>query len=41
MIRKISAHYVPEAHRFGETGTGFWRRLLRFDLRDDRLRLGA
>src|SRR5262245_10304734 len=31
--------YVPEAHRFGETGTGFWRRLLRFDLRDDRLQL--
>lgn len=31
--------YVPEAHRFGETGTSFWRRLLRFDLRDDRLRL--
>ena len=31
--------YVPEAHRFGETGTGFWTRLLRFDLRDDRLRL--
>ena len=31
--------YVPEAHRFGETGTGFWRRLRRFDLRDDRLRL--
>ena len=31
--------YVPEAHRFGETGTGFWKRLLRFDLRDDRLRL--
>jgi esterase/lipase superfamily enzyme len=31
--------YVPEAHRFGETGTGFWRRLLRFGLRDDRLRL--
>jgi esterase/lipase superfamily enzyme len=31
--------YVPEAHRFGETGTGFWNRLLRFDLRDDRLRL--
>jgi esterase/lipase superfamily enzyme len=30
---------VPEAHRFGETGTSFWRRLLRFDLRDDRLRL--
>jgi len=31
--------FVPEAHRFGETGSGFWRRLLRFDLRDDRLRL--
>jgi esterase/lipase superfamily enzyme len=31
--------YVPEAHRFGETGTSFWRRLLRFDLRDDRLRV--
>jgi esterase/lipase superfamily enzyme len=31
--------HVPEAHRFGETGTSFWRRLLRFDLRDDHLRL--
>jgi esterase/lipase superfamily enzyme len=31
--------YVPEAHRFGETGNAFWKRLLRFDLRDDRLRL--
>ncbi len=31
--------YVPEGHRFGETGTPFWRKLLRFDLRDDRLRL--
>lgn len=31
--------YVPEAHRFGEIGASFWRRLLRFDLRDDRLRL--
>jgi esterase/lipase superfamily enzyme len=31
--------FVPEAHRFGETGNAFWRRLLRFDLRDDRLRL--
>jgi esterase/lipase superfamily enzyme len=30
---------VPQAHRFGETGTSFWRRLLRFDLRDDHLRL--
>ncbi len=33
--------YVPEAHRFGETGNAFWKRLLRFDLRDDRLRLQA
>jgi len=31
--------FVPEAHRFGETGASFWRRLLRFDLRDDRLRI--
>jgi esterase/lipase superfamily enzyme len=31
--------YVPDAHRFGETGTSFWKRLLRFDLRDDSLRL--
>jgi len=31
--------YVPEAHRFAETGTAFWKRLLRFDLRDDRLRV--
>ena len=30
---------VPEAHRFGETGTGFWKRLFRFDLRDDSLRI--
>jgi len=30
---------VPTAHRFGETGTAFWKRLLRFDIRDDRLRL--
>lgn len=32
---------VPEAHRFGETGTGFWKRLMRFDLRDDRLHIHA
>jgi hypothetical protein len=32
---------VPEAHRFGETGNAFWKRLLRFDLRDDRLRIQA
>lgn len=31
--------YVPEAHRFGETGSSLWQRMLRFDLRDDRLRL--
>ncbi|MDZ4701782.1 MAG: alpha/beta hydrolase [Rhodothermales bacterium] len=30
---------IPEAHRFGEIGTSFWKRLLRFDLRDDRLRV--
>lgn len=35
---RVEVH-VPEAHRFGETGTSFWRRLLRFDLRDDRLRV--
>jgi len=31
--------YVPEGHRFGETGTAFWKKLWRFDLRDDRLRV--
>ena len=31
--------FIPEAHRFGETGTSFWQRLKRGDLRDDRLRL--
>jgi esterase/lipase superfamily enzyme len=31
--------YIPEAHRFGETGTPFWKKLLRFDLRDDKLRI--
>lgn len=30
---------IPEAHRFGEIGTSFWKRLLRLDLRDDRLRV--
>ena len=30
---------MPEAHRFGETGSGFWTRLMRLDLRDDRLRV--
>lgn len=31
--------FVPEGHRFGEIGTRFWQKLLRFDLRDDTLRL--
>jgi esterase/lipase superfamily enzyme len=31
--------FIPEAHRFGETGTQFWKKLLRFDLRDDMLRV--
>jgi esterase/lipase superfamily enzyme len=31
--------FVPEAQRFGEIGNAFWMRLLRFDLRDDRLRV--
>lgn len=31
--------YVPEAHRFSEAGTSFWKKLLRFDLRDDTLRV--
>lgn len=35
---RVEVH-VPEAHRFGETGTPFWKKLLRFDLRDDTLRL--
>jgi esterase/lipase superfamily enzyme len=33
--------HVPAARRFGEIGSSFWRRLLRFDLRDDRMRLQA
>ncbi len=35
---RVEVH-VPEAHRFGGTGTSFWKRLLRFDLRDDHLRV--
>jgi|GEM_PF-1096225 len=31
--------YIPKAHRFGETGNAFWKRLLRWDLRDDHLRV--
>lgn len=30
---------IPKAHRFGETGSSFWKRLQRFDLRDDNLRM--
>ena len=35
---RVEVH-VPEAHRFGETGAPFWKKLLRFDLRDDTLRI--
>jgi esterase/lipase superfamily enzyme len=35
---RVEVH-IPEAHRFGETGTGFLKRLWRRELRDDRLRL--
>jgi esterase/lipase superfamily enzyme len=31
--------FIPEAHKFGETGSSFWTKLQRFDLRDDTLRL--
>jgi esterase/lipase superfamily enzyme len=31
--------FVPEGHRFGETGSSFWKKLIRFDLRDDTLRI--
>lgn len=31
--------FVPEAHRFGEMGTGFWSKLRRLDFRDDNLTL--
>ena len=31
--------FIPEAHRFGETGSSFWTKLRRRDLRDDTLRL--
>jgi len=33
--------HVPAAHRIGETGNPWWRRLWRFDLRDDRLKVQA
>ncbi len=31
--------FIPESHRFGETGSSFWQRLKRFQLRDDRLKV--
>ena len=31
--------YIPEAHRFGETGSSFWTKVRRGDLRDDTLRV--
>ena len=31
--------FVPEAHRFGETGASFWEKFKRRDFRDDHLRL--
>ena len=31
--------YIPKSHRFGETGNPWWKRLLRFELADDNLRL--
>ncbi len=31
--------FIPEAHKFGETGSSFWTKLKRFDLRDDKLKL--
>lgn len=30
---------VPEAHRFGETGSSFWSKLKRLEFRDDKLRV--
>lgn len=30
---------IPRGHRFGETGSAWWKKLLRFDLHDDTLRL--
>jgi esterase/lipase superfamily enzyme len=31
--------FIPKSHRFGETGNAFWKRLLRFEFRDDHLKL--
>ena len=39
IIRGRAEVLIPESHRFGETRSSFWKRLLRFDLRDDTLRL--
>ncbi len=35
---RVDVH-VPEAHRFGQTGSSFWEKLKRRDLRDDQLRI--
>ncbi len=35
---RVDVH-VPKAHRFGETGSSFWRRLFRLNLSDDHLRV--
>jgi esterase/lipase superfamily enzyme len=35
---RVDVH-VPEVHRFGETGSSFWEKLKRRDLRDDHLRV--
>jgi esterase/lipase superfamily enzyme len=31
--------FVPKAHRFGETGTSFWKKIKRLDFRGDHLRI--
>ena len=33
--------FIPESHRFGEIGNPFWKRLLRLQRQDDRLKLQA
>lgn len=35
---RVNVH-IPEAHRFGETGSSFWQKLKRWDWRDDHLRV--
>ncbi len=38
LMGKVEVH-IPRAHRFGETGSSFWKKLQRFDFRDDTLRI--